>query len=117
MDFTPNSSLLDSENRVWWGSGKGLSMLDLNKYTLANRPPLVNLRQLDINEQFIDYRQITDGLNNEDIAPAYILLDLDEYFAIRKASDINISKRCLQIRCDICCQPGVRISCKYFHHI
>jgi ligand-binding sensor domain-containing protein/serine phosphatase RsbU (regulator of sigma subunit) len=65
MDFYANSVCLDRKNRVWWGSGKSLSRLDLTKYTLATQPPLVHLKQLDINGQFIDYRQITNRLDND----------------------------------------------------
>jgi ligand-binding sensor domain-containing protein/serine phosphatase RsbU (regulator of sigma subunit) len=65
VDFIGNSVLLDRKNRVWWGSGKSLTMLNLNKYTPATSPPLINLKQLGINDQFIDYRQIKDSLNND----------------------------------------------------
>jgi serine phosphatase RsbU (regulator of sigma subunit) len=65
MDFFPNSVCLDSKNRMWWGSGKSLTMLDMNKFSSATEPPAVYLRQLDINEVFIDYRNITDSLGNE----------------------------------------------------
>jgi hypothetical protein len=65
MDFYRNSVCLDSKNRIWWGSGKSLTMLDLNNYTAARNPPAIYLKQLDINEQFIDYRNITDSLGNE----------------------------------------------------
>ncbi len=65
MDFYINSACLDSKNRAWWGSGKSLTTLDLNLHTINPNPPTVYLRQLDINEQFIDYRNITDSLGNE----------------------------------------------------
>ena len=65
MDFYFNSGHLDSKNRIWWGSGKSLTMLDLNKHSIAAKPPAIYLNQLDINEQFIDYRNISDSLGNE----------------------------------------------------
>jgi ligand-binding sensor domain-containing protein/serine phosphatase RsbU (regulator of sigma subunit) len=66
MDFFQNSVCLDSKSRIWWGSGKCLTMLDLNKYQSAQNPPTVYLKQLDINEQYIDYRNITyNSLGNE----------------------------------------------------
>ncbi|MDG1915784.1 MAG: SpoIIE family protein phosphatase [Crocinitomix sp.] len=64
LDFYSNSVCLDSENRIWWGSGKSLTMLDMNKFSSATEPPAVYLRQLDINEAFIDYHNITDSLGN-----------------------------------------------------
>ena len=65
MDFYANSVCLDSKNRIWWGSGKSLTMLDMNKYQKTQKPPTVYLRQLDVNEKFIDYRNISDSLGNE----------------------------------------------------
>ncbi|MFT6167695.1 MAG: serine phosphatase RsbU (regulator of sigma subunit)/streptogramin lyase [Vicingaceae bacterium] len=64
IDFYANSVLLDSKNRVWWGSGKSLTMLNLNRYTPTTKPPLINLKQLNINDQFIDYREVKDSLDN-----------------------------------------------------
>jgi ligand-binding sensor domain-containing protein len=65
LDFFPNSAFIDSKNRAWWGSGKGLTMLDLNKFNPSAQIPQPFLKQLDINEQFIDYRNISDSLGNE----------------------------------------------------
>lgn len=61
-DFYQNSAHLDSKNRIWWGSGKSLTMLDMNKFSPATNPPDIQLKQLDINEAIIDYRNITDSL-------------------------------------------------------
>lgn len=60
-----NSAFIDSKNRAWWGGGKGLEMLDLKKFILSDLTPQPVLKQLDINEQFIDYRNISDSLGNE----------------------------------------------------
>jgi ligand-binding sensor domain-containing protein/signal transduction histidine kinase len=65
LDFFRNSAFIDSKNRAWWGSGKGLTMLDLNKFNLSTQIPQPLLKQLDINEQFLDYRNISDSLGNE----------------------------------------------------
>jgi signal transduction histidine kinase len=65
LDFYHNSAFIDSKNRAWWGSGKGLTMLDLNKFNLSTQIPQPLLKQLDINEQFLDYRNISDSLGNE----------------------------------------------------
>ncbi len=59
------SNRLDSKNRMWWGSGKCLSMLDLNKNSVNSNPPYVYLNQLEINDQLIDYRIGFDSLKNE----------------------------------------------------
>ncbi len=65
LDFILNSAFIDSKNNAWWGGGKGLATLDLNAFKTAHKPPVIYLKQLDINEQFIDYRNITDSLGNE----------------------------------------------------
>jgi ligand-binding sensor domain-containing protein/class 3 adenylate cyclase len=65
MDFYANSVCLDSKNRIWWGSGKSLTMLDLNNYAQAQKPPVVYLNQLDINGQFIDYKNLSDSSKGE----------------------------------------------------
>ncbi len=65
MLFLPNAVYLDSKNRLWWGTDKGVSMLDMNQQTTALNPPAVSLKYLDINEQFIDYRNIADSLAKE----------------------------------------------------
>jgi len=52
---------IDSKNRAWWGTGSGLVMLDLNTLTLSDKIPQPRLSQLEINEQFIDYRNIPDS--------------------------------------------------------
>jgi hypothetical protein len=65
LDFIGNSALIDSKNRAWWGSGKGLVMLDLNAFKISEEIPQPRLTGLDINEQFIDYRNIPDSLGND----------------------------------------------------
>jgi len=64
LDFQVNSAFLDSESRMWWGSGKSLTSLAMKKFEVAQTSPAVFLRQLDIDEQFIDYRNLPDSLAN-----------------------------------------------------
>ena len=63
LDFYINSVCLDSRNRLWWGSGKSLTMLDLNEYNTTNCSPEISLNSLEINQKLIDYRNIQDSLN------------------------------------------------------
>ncbi len=65
LDFISNSVYLDSKNQIWWGTGKSLSMLKIDKFQNSKNPPSIFLRQLDINEKFIDYRNIADSLASE----------------------------------------------------
>jgi len=64
MDFYPNSALIDSRNRAWWGNEKSLTKLDMNKFNKATYLPVVSMNSLEINEQFLDYRNLTDSLRN-----------------------------------------------------
>ncbi|MEN2284513.1 triple tyrosine motif-containing protein, partial [Algoriphagus sp. SE2] len=65
MRFSLDVLYLDSKNRLWLGMEKGVSMLDMNQQTTALNPPVISLKQLDINEQFIDYRNIPGSLKKE----------------------------------------------------
>ena len=56
VDFFLNSSLIDSKNTLWMGSGKALTSLNLNKFQLDTVKPKVYLRQIKLNGQHIDYR-------------------------------------------------------------
>ncbi len=60
LNFNPNSALLDSRNRIWWGSGTSLTMLDLNNFKSSFEVPKMRLNRIDINEQFVDYRYLKD---------------------------------------------------------
>ncbi|NBC28043.1 MAG: response regulator [Bacteroidetes bacterium] len=60
LQFTMGATI-DSKNRAWWGTGSGLVMLDLNRLTLSDKIPRPRLSHVEINEQFIDYHNITDS--------------------------------------------------------
>lgn len=62
MDFILNSALLDDLNRLWWGSSKSLTMIDMNTFRTPVDPPEIQLIALEINEQFIDYRRLDPEL-------------------------------------------------------
>ncbi|NOQ74569.1 MAG: SpoIIE family protein phosphatase [Crocinitomix sp.] len=47
--------LIDSRNRGWWGTGKGLTQLHLEEYEIDHTPPRIHLRSVGINTQFHDY--------------------------------------------------------------
>ena len=66
MEFNLNSSLLDSKNRIWWGSGKGVIMLDMNNFKIPMEPPTnMQLNRIDINERFVDYHNLNDSARKE----------------------------------------------------
>ena len=65
VDFYANSAFIDSKNRIWWGSGKSLTMLDMNQFAFAPKPPLVSMNRVEINEEFNDYRALQDSADVE----------------------------------------------------
>jgi len=67
-EFYFRSAFIDSKNRAWWGSSSGtncLEMVDLNKLEYSQKTLKPFLKQIDINEQFIDYRNLSDSLKAE----------------------------------------------------
>ncbi len=64
VDFYPNSVCLDGQNRIWWGSGKALTMLDLNKYERVTNAPVLNINDVAIEQTFVDYRKLKDSVAN-----------------------------------------------------
>jgi len=61
-NFFPNSSFVDAKNTIWWGNGKALTALDLNKYKLSEQAPTVLLNSLELEQTFIDYNSLEDSL-------------------------------------------------------
>jgi len=60
LDFYPKSALLDSDNRMMWGSDDGLTVLDLNTFELPKDVPRIQLNGVSINDEFIDYHSFSD---------------------------------------------------------
>jgi ligand-binding sensor domain-containing protein/serine phosphatase RsbU (regulator of sigma subunit) len=52
-----SAAIIDSQNRIWWGTEKSVTMLDLNNFSNLNETLIGRLRQVTINNQFIDYRE------------------------------------------------------------
>ncbi|MCB9222595.1 MAG: two-component regulator propeller domain-containing protein [Crocinitomicaceae bacterium] len=61
-DFYPSSACLDDENRIWWGTGKSLAMLDLNKYEQQQKAPIVQITDIRLEQTFVDFRRLRDSL-------------------------------------------------------
>ena len=67
LDFNSNSVCLDNENKLWWGSGKSVTMLNLNKFRFSTETPVIQLNDINIKQQFIDFRFIKkDTINKFD---------------------------------------------------
>ena len=50
----------DSRNRIWWGTGSGITMLDLNQFELPSQPPRILLDHIEMEQAFIDFRRLSD---------------------------------------------------------
>ena len=72
-----NAAYIDSRNQAWWGTGKGLSMLDLNAFELPTKTPTIQLNGLDIKENFIDYNQLQDSLQNKNLSLSSIFQEVE----------------------------------------
>ncbi|MBK7407439.1 MAG: helix-turn-helix domain-containing protein [Saprospirales bacterium] len=60
-DFFPNSVCLDKKNRLLWGTAKGLTILDLNRFELPTAPPKnITVDQVKVNQHFLDYQRLED---------------------------------------------------------
>lgn len=62
-DFYPNAVCMDDQNRIWWGTGKSLAMLDLNKYEQIKKPPYLQITDIRLQQSFVDYRKLQDSIN------------------------------------------------------
>lgn len=62
VDFYVNSVCFDNEGKLWWGSGKSLVMLDLNKYERVTEAPEVRINDISLEQTFLDYRALRDSL-------------------------------------------------------
>lgn len=68
LKLLEEGACLDSKNRMWWGSDKGATMLDLNKFELPTEPPRnVGLAHLEIGQQFIDYGALARNPDQQQI--------------------------------------------------
>jgi signal transduction histidine kinase/streptogramin lyase len=60
-DFILNSVLADRQNRLWWGSSKSVTMLDMKSFELPRDPPEIRITGLIINDQFRDFHHLNEG--------------------------------------------------------
>ena len=67
LNFNRNAVCLDHQNRLWWGTGEIVTMLDLEKY-YQNAPDQieVQLSNVRINQKYIDYGGMLDNNNSRE---------------------------------------------------
>ena len=65
LDFYPNSNLLDKDDQIWWGSGKGLEKINSKKFRNSTFAPLTHLNTIGINGQKYDFHNFPDSLRDQ----------------------------------------------------
>lgn len=58
LDFASNSVLLDNMNCLWWGTDKSLTMLDLATFKAKEKPPVVHINGIGINNEHVDFTEL-----------------------------------------------------------
>ncbi len=64
-DFCSNSGYRDSENKLWWGSVKSLTSLDVKTISQEKIIPDVKLTTLYLDENYVDYRSLKDSIETK----------------------------------------------------
>ena len=62
LDFNGNAVCLDSRNRLWWGTGNIVTMLDLDRFEIIPEPPVIQLNTINLNDEFIDFGILLAGI-------------------------------------------------------
>jgi signal transduction histidine kinase/CheY-like chemotaxis protein/ligand-binding sensor domain-containing protein len=58
-EFFSNATLLDSKNRMWWGTNKELIVAEPEKFYIDTIAPKVFLDGLELNQTFVDFKQLS----------------------------------------------------------
>jgi ligand-binding sensor domain-containing protein/serine phosphatase RsbU (regulator of sigma subunit) len=61
-DFIARSAFIDSKNRIWFGTGKGLMMKNLSTFDVTPKKPKISIETIKINGNFIDYNNLDSSL-------------------------------------------------------
>ena len=62
VNFEFGSVHADNANNLWWGTNKGVMKLNLNEFKIPQKAPQVQLKQVEINGQFLDFRRFANDL-------------------------------------------------------
>lgn len=64
--FLPNSVTKDSKGKLWWGTYKGVVILDAKNFSPSSVKPRIYLRDIALNDQFVDFSfEKISSTNNE----------------------------------------------------
>ena len=65
VDFLKSSAIVDHSGALWWGTGKGLTKLIRKNLPANNSIPILRLRDISINNRYIDYLTPPDSLKSK----------------------------------------------------
>jgi signal transduction histidine kinase/ligand-binding sensor domain-containing protein/DNA-binding response OmpR family regulator len=57
-----NSAFVSSKNIFFYGHNSAIAMLDLNTFQLPSRSPIIHLDNIELGQNFIDYRELSDAI-------------------------------------------------------
>lgn len=58
LDFSARAAFLDNKNRLWWGTEKALTMLDIKTFRSSDELPLIHMNDVAINTQIINFNEL-----------------------------------------------------------
>ncbi len=84
-NISRRSFVVDHQNRLWFGATDGLKMFDLDRFQLSDEPPQsVKVSHLQVNQTFIDYRQLADKEYSQELfAETEFRANLDSVIAFQ----------------------------------
>jgi len=60
LDFSMPGLCMDKGNRIFWANGKDITVINSIKFKLETNRPKVKITNVDINQEHIDYRRLSD---------------------------------------------------------
>ncbi|MDP2721550.1 MAG: two-component regulator propeller domain-containing protein [Bacteroidales bacterium] len=63
VDFYTNSVFLDKTDRMWWGTNKALTMLDLKSYKTSKNAPIAQINNIIINDKSYVFNELKRNTN------------------------------------------------------
>ncbi len=73
-DFNQESACFDTQQRMWWGTIKGVTMLDLENFRLPTKPPSSpQLISIEVSQNHVDFRNLVDSSYRRSVASGQAL--------------------------------------------
>lgn len=75
VELYARSVLLNDQNHLWWGGIPYCIRLDLDEFKLPEEPPNVDLNHIEVRQQFVDFRALSDSVYRDTVENGKILLE------------------------------------------